>query len=350
MTSRELLRIRGEVDYPVPPLAGSEAVELFCTRSRLEPSEEIAELCARLDDLPLAVELAAARTSVLSPRQILERLSQRLDLLRGGRDAEARQRTLRATIEWSYDLLTEEEKRLFAALSVFAGGCTLEAAESVCDADLDALQSLVDKSLLRHTDERFWMLETIREFALERLEDSGGAEDLRRRYSRVLSRARRAREAGATGLELVGLVRPVRSGARQHPGRARRRARARPLRRRITARRRDLRVLVRAGLLERGPPLARAGSGRHGDDPRLRADALPGAGLLAVWQGDVERGRAVSEELLTIAAEIGSPRARFDGLLIAGIATDDPDEDVRCTQRRRDSPASWATRRWWPTA
>ena len=177
------MRIRGEVDYPVPPLAGSEAVELFCIRSRLEPSEEIAELCARLDDLPLAVELAAARTSVLSPRQILERLSQRLDLLRGGRDADARQRTLRATIEWSYDLLTEEEKRLFAALSVFAGGCTLEAAESVCDADLDALQSLVDKSLLRHTDERFWMLETIREFALERLEDSGGAEDLRRRYT-----------------------------------------------------------------------------------------------------------------------------------------------------------------------
>ena len=158
VTSRELLRIRGEVDYPVPPLAGSEAVELFCTRSRLEPSEEIAELCARLDDLPLAVELAAARASVLSPRQILERLSQRLDLLRGGRDADARQRTLRATIEWSYELLTEEEKRLFAALSVFAGGCTLEAAESVCDADLDALQSLVEKSLLRHTDERFWML------------------------------------------------------------------------------------------------------------------------------------------------------------------------------------------------
>jgi predicted ATPase len=165
----------------VPPLADSEAVELFCARSRLEPSEEIAELCARLDDLPLAVELAAARTSVLSPRQILERLSQRLDLLRGGRDAEARQRTLRATIEWSYELLTEEEKRLFAGLSVFAGGCTLEAAESVCDADLDALQSLVDKSLLRHAEERFWMLETIRELALERLEVSGGAEDLRRR-------------------------------------------------------------------------------------------------------------------------------------------------------------------------
>ena len=179
VTSRELLRIRGEVDFPVPPLAGSEAVELFCIRSRLVPSEEIAELCARLDDLPLAVELAAARTSVLSPAQILERLSQRLDLLRGGRDAEARQQTLRATIEWSYELLTEEEKRLFAGLSVFAGGCTLEAAESVCDADLDTLQALVEKSLIRFADGRFWMLETISEFALERLERQARAADVR---------------------------------------------------------------------------------------------------------------------------------------------------------------------------
>ena len=97
-TSRELLRVQGEVEYSVPPLASSEAVDLFCERSGLEPSDEIAELCARLDDLPLAVELAAARTKALSPAQILERLSDRLDLLRGGRDAEARQQTLRATI------------------------------------------------------------------------------------------------------------------------------------------------------------------------------------------------------------------------------------------------------------
>ena len=102
---------------------------LFCERSRLEPSDEIAELCTRLDDLPLAVELAAARTKALSPTQILERLSERLDLLRGGRDAEARQQTLRATIAWSYDLLSDEEQRVFRALSVFVGGCTLEAAE-----------------------------------------------------------------------------------------------------------------------------------------------------------------------------------------------------------------------------
>jgi predicted ATPase/class 3 adenylate cyclase len=183
VTSRELLRVRGEVEYPVPPLAEPEAVELFCARSRLQPDEKIAELCRRVDDLPLAVELAAARTSVLSPAQILERLSQRLDLLKGGRDAEVRQQTLRATIEWSYDLLTEAEQCLFARLAVFAGGCTLEAAEHVAGAGLDVLQSLVDKNLLRRTDERFWMLETIREFALERLEASGDARALRRRHA-----------------------------------------------------------------------------------------------------------------------------------------------------------------------
>jgi predicted ATPase/class 3 adenylate cyclase len=170
VTSRELLRVSGEVEYPVPPLAEPEAVSLFCARAQLEPSDDIAELCARLDLLPLAVELAAARVKALSPAQILERLSQRLDLLRGGRDADPRQQTLRATIEWSYDLLSAEEKQLFRRLSVFAGGCTLRAAEAVVDADIDTLQSLVEKSLLRFSNERYWMLETIREFADERLD------------------------------------------------------------------------------------------------------------------------------------------------------------------------------------
>ena len=183
VTSRELLRVRGEVEYAVPPLARAEAIELFCTRSQLQPDDMIAELCGRLDDLPLAVELAAARTAVLSPPQILERLSKRLDLLQGGRDAEARQATLRATIAWSHDLLRDDERALFARLAVFQGGCTLDAAEEVAGADLDNLQSLVDKSLVRHTGERFWMLETIREFALERLEASGEPDELRRRHA-----------------------------------------------------------------------------------------------------------------------------------------------------------------------
>ncbi len=141
VTSRELLRVRGEVEYPVAPLAEHEAIELFCARARMEPDEAVHELCREMDNLPLAVELAAARATVLSPAQILERLSQRLDLLKGGRDADPRQQTLRATIEWSYGLLGEEEQQLFARIAVFADGCTLDAAEAVADADLDAMQA-----------------------------------------------------------------------------------------------------------------------------------------------------------------------------------------------------------------
>jgi predicted ATPase len=167
VTSRELLKVRGEVGYPVSPLANSGAVALFCARAQLDPDETIAALCRALDNLPLAIELAAARARLLPPAKILERLSQRLDLLKGGRDADPRQQTLRAAIAWSYELLSQEEQQLFARLSVFRGACTLEAAEQVCDADLDVLQSLLDKSLLRRSDERYWMLETIREYAAE---------------------------------------------------------------------------------------------------------------------------------------------------------------------------------------
>ena len=183
VTSRELLRLQGEVEYQVPPLAQAEAEELFCARSRLPRDDEIADLCRHLDDLPLAVELAAARTAVLSPAQIRDRLSQRLDLFKGGRDADPRQQTLRATIEWSYELLDEPERQLFARLSVFAGGCTFEAAEEVVGADVDTLQSLVDKSLVRMTGGRFWMLETIGELARERLEASAEAGEIGRRHA-----------------------------------------------------------------------------------------------------------------------------------------------------------------------
>ena len=200
-TSRELLRVQGEVEYPVPPLASPEAVGLFCERSGLEPSQALAELCARLDDLPLAVELAAARTKALTPAQILQRLSQRLDLLKGGRDADPRQQTLRATIAWSYDLLPEEEQRLFRALSVFVGGCTLEAAEEVVDAGLDTLQSLVEKSLLRFSAERYWMLETIREYARERFDELPNAEALEDRHADYFLRFAVASEAEVTGAD-----------------------------------------------------------------------------------------------------------------------------------------------------
>ena len=144
-------------------------------RPDFQPDPEVASIVRRLDGLPLAVELAAARVKVLPPEQIVARLGKSLDLLTSGtRDAPERQRTLRATIEWSYDLLDEDERLLFARLSVFAGSFDFDAAEAVAAADLDALGSLVDKSLLRHADPaRFSMLETIREYAAELLRARG---------------------------------------------------------------------------------------------------------------------------------------------------------------------------------
>jgi tetratricopeptide (TPR) repeat protein len=188
----------------VPPLAEPEAEELFCARARLDPDETVRELCRRLDELPLALELAAARTSVLSPAQILERLSKRLDLFRGRRDADPRQQTLRATIEWSHDLLTDDEQELFARLAAFGGGCTLDAGENVCDADLDVLQSLVDKSLVRRSGDRFWMLETIREFAVERLWSLPDAGRTLERHARWCLRLAKS-AAGELAAELENL-------------------------------------------------------------------------------------------------------------------------------------------------
>jgi predicted ATPase/class 3 adenylate cyclase len=188
-TSREPLHLSGEHEYPVPPFAHEEGVGFFLARALtvkpdFQANGTVSEICRRLDDLPLALELAAARARALSAAKILERLDQSLPLLTGGaRDAPERQRTLRATIEWSHELLTPEEQRLFACLSVFGGGCTLEAAEQVAEADLDTLQSLVEKSLLRFTNERYWMLETIREFARERFEESAEITEVRARHA-----------------------------------------------------------------------------------------------------------------------------------------------------------------------
>jgi len=183
-TSRQPLGLAGERVVPVAPLARDDATTLFVARAEaagaamLDPVV-VDALCARLDDLPLAVELAAARAAALPPATLLERLSQRLDLLRGPRDADERQRTLRATIAWSHDLLEPSEQVLFRRLAVFAGGAELEAVEAICDADLDDLSTLVAKSLVRLGGARYWMLETIREFAAAELEAAGEAEPLR---------------------------------------------------------------------------------------------------------------------------------------------------------------------------
>jgi predicted ATPase/DNA-binding SARP family transcriptional activator len=228
-TSRTPLRLAAEQEYPVPPLAlpapgsrpsfeelaANDAVRLFAARARaVDPEFElhdgnaaaVAHVCERLDGLPLAIELAAARSKLLPPEAMSRRLDQALDLLvGGGHDLPDRQRTLRATLEWSHGLLSEDERTLFARLAVFAGGWTLEAAEAVCGGDgLDVFQtlaSLVDESLVRPLrrpggEPRFRMLETIREFAGELLEASGEAEALRRRHcEHLLARAEEAMAA-----------------------------------------------------------------------------------------------------------------------------------------------------------
>jgi predicted ATPase/class 3 adenylate cyclase len=203
ISSREILRLRGEHDYPVPPLglpeskrnqtaavmAQYEAVALFIQHAQAaNPSFEldevnasiVAEICTRLDGLPLAIELAAARSRLLKPSVMLEKLKSRLNVLTGGaRDLPHRQQTIRGAIDWSYELLDEAEKILFSRLGVFVGGWTVESAEAVCGEDvLSGLESLLDKSLIRQFEGisgemRFTMLETIREYAFEKLSQSG---------------------------------------------------------------------------------------------------------------------------------------------------------------------------------
>ena len=192
-TSREALRLRGERVFAVPPLGLAEAVTLFVERAVAatpgfvaagEDADAVEAICSRLDGLPLAIELAAARTGLLTPSALLDRLSERLDLLTTGpRDLPTRQQTLRNTLAWSYDLLDDAEKTLFARLGVLAGGFTLDAAEEVAHASLDRLAALMDKSLVRREGDRFELLETIREFALEQLAGGGLEADVRERHA-----------------------------------------------------------------------------------------------------------------------------------------------------------------------
>jgi len=232
VTSRAALHVSGEYAYSVAPMslparedkenqdvAASEAVTLFVERARaVNPSFSVtdanapllAEICRRLDGLPLAIELAAARSRMLPPQAMLARLDRRLQLLTsGGRDLPARQQTLQGTIDWSYDLLEPDEQTLFARMAVFAGGCTLEAAEGVCnlEGDLDVLaglDALVDKNLLQpwegpEGDPRLLMLETIREYALARLTERNVADAIGREHADYY-----ARLAERAELELLG--------------------------------------------------------------------------------------------------------------------------------------------------
>lgn len=193
-SSRERLGLQAERMYEVPPMAISDGHALFVERASavrpdFQPDAHVDAICHAVDQLPLAIELAAARVRALSTHAIHERLGKRLELLTSrNRDVDERQRTLEATVGWSYELLDPHEQRVLRRLSVFAGGCTLAAAEAVAEADIDSLESLLDKSLIRHRigmigEDRYWMLETIREYAHRELEREGEADAAGSRHS-----------------------------------------------------------------------------------------------------------------------------------------------------------------------
>ncbi|MGH2725202.1 MAG: ATP-binding protein [Actinomycetota bacterium] len=343
VTSREPLGLHGEREYPVPPLGvpdvdhlpslGSlsqyEAVTLFIDRAKAvnpgftiteENAPAVAEVTARLDGLPLAIELAAARSKILAPQAMLKRLDHRLSLLAGGaRDRPGRQRTLRDAIAWSYDLLDEEEGTLFARLSVFVGGFTLGAVEEVCapdgESELDAFEgvaSLVNKSLLRQVegtgdDPRFLMLETIREYASELLAGRPDADGVRARHAaHFQALAERAApeltgENQVTWLDMLarehGNLRSALAWAAESdvPGGLRlafRLWRFWQIRGHLREARERLEDL-----------LARPGAG----DPAARADGLEGLGGVAYWMGDWTRSLAAYEECLRLRREGGDP-------------------------------------------
>ena len=190
VTSREPLHVESEQRYAVQPLPEDDAAILFVERARavapgFRPATTVGEICRRLDGLPLAIELAAARVALLDPDELLARLEQRLPILASrSRDAPARQRTLRAAIEWSFELLAPDEQELFRRLGVFRGSFTLGAAEAVCAADLDTLESLVVKNLVRRWESgRLGMLDTIREYAVDLLDASPEADETYRRHA-----------------------------------------------------------------------------------------------------------------------------------------------------------------------
>ena len=353
VTSRERLQLRGEQELPVPPLAlpalpraaigcedsqaafvndvlQSAAVRLFLARAQatkpgfaLTPQNAftIAEICRRLDGLPLAIELAAARARSLSPSAILDRLERQLDLLsRGPRDLPARQQTMRDTIAWSYDLLDASEQRIFARVAIFAGGFDLEAAEAVCagdetdDDDVFApLESLADKSLLRiidTTDEpRFDMLQTIRDYGLEQLEETGEGEAVAQRHA-------------AHFLALAETCEPLLTGAEQMESLDRLERERANLRAAMSwfcatnAVEEALRLggalwrfwWLRGDLGEGRPLLEQLFQKSEGVRADILAKALNGAGLLADSQGAWETAARLHERSLAISRETNDLR------------------------------------------
>jgi predicted ATPase/DNA-binding SARP family transcriptional activator len=353
VTSRVVLRLSGEHEYPVPPLrvpesalvrdldalARNESVALFVARARAvkhdfvlsrENAEAVAAICVGLDGLPLALELAAARVTLHRPAELRERLEQRLEVLTGGpRDVPARHQTLRATIDWSYELLTSDERELFARLAVFAGGCTLDAVEPVCEAPLETLEALLAKSLLQgeHVgggEPRFRMLETVREYALERFEASGDAERVRERHAAYF-----ADLAEIAGAALWGPV----QGPQRVPWLDRLEAEHDNLRVALSwseqhDSERALRIAgalidfwadrsyIREGLAWLERSLAQPGP----LPAPLSAKALHGASYLAFLQGEYERGDQLGDAALALFQQLGDREGAGRTLHVLGWA------------------------------
>jgi predicted ATPase/class 3 adenylate cyclase len=351
VTSREPLRVGTETEYPVGPLTlasvvdgepvVSDAVALFVERARApgrefeltpENAAAVAEICARVDGLPLAIELAAARTRVLSPQAIIARLDQRLTLLSGGpRDAPERHRTLRATIDWSYELLAEPEQRLFARLSVFAGGCTLEAVEAVCRPQdelgldlLDGLDRLVQTNMARRVERsrgesRFVVLETLREYGAERLHESGEAKLIRGRHAEFFAGDPEDSERFWPLQETAERFRRVNieiDNLRAALDWAHETQSPLELRLAVLYQRADG-VFPAEGCAR----LERALSNPAPQRPQLRARALAAAGGLSRLRGDLEGAMRYLEESLRLYRETGDERGQTVALGTLEIVT-----------------------------
>src|SRR2546423_4294807 len=326
VTSRAPLRIAAEREYAVPPLADEEAAELFISRAQaananFDLSEQnaaaVAELCARLEGLPLAIELAAARTKLLSPSTLLTRLTNRLALLTGGRrDAPQHQQTLRMTFDWSYDLLEPDAQQLFPGLAVFSGGWTLGAAEEICDATLEELGTLVDESLVRRREERFSMLEIVREYARERL---GEAADLRRRHlAYFVALAREAEPELTDGDQPTWFARieDELHNIREALSFALETGDALSALQLVVGIRRFWQI---HGHLAEGRDALAAALALTPDEPsELRSQALNMAGILAGEQGDFDAARASFNAALDDARAVGATRAISSTLVNLG--------------------------------
>jgi predicted ATPase/DNA-binding SARP family transcriptional activator len=335
VTSRSALRLSGEREYPVQPLGRSDSVALFVDRARsADPSFELTpentaaveELCERLDDLPLALELAAARAKLLSPEEMLERLDARLELLsRGARDLPARHQAVRDTVAWSYDLLGEDEQELFARLAVFAGGFTLESAVAVTDASLDGVGTLVDDSLLERFDGRFRMLETIRVYALERLESGSDADAIRRRHAEHFLKLAESDPVPNQASWLATLdaerdnLRSALDWCRDDGEPA--------LGLRLAASLWEF-WWVRGYLAEGRRRLDEALERGTDQPPELRARALHAAASLATRQGDYDPAAELSEQSLVLWEELGDAAGTARSLLSLGtVASEHGDQE-----------------------